>query len=444
MNPETRYVKSGDVHIAYQVVGDGPIDLVFVPGFVSHLEYQWELPAGARLFERLASFSRLIRFDKRGTGLSDRVLEVPTLEQRMDDVRIVMDAVGSKRAAVFGISEGGPMSALFAATYPERTAALILYGTFARSAWAEDHPWGRTAAEHQSRQEHLGRTWGTGQIVDTFAPSDAGNAAVRRWWGNFERLSASPGAMLAVIRMNYEIDARHVLPLVQSPTLILHRSDDKVVNVEQARYLARNIPNARFVELPGSDHVPWAGNVDEITNEIQEFLTGARTAAEPDRVLATLVFTDLVDSTKRAASLGDQRWRGLLEQHHAAIRRELARFRGREIDCAGDGFLATFDGPARAVRCATAIRDAVAALGLEVRAGLHTGEVELMGPKVGGIAVHIGARVAAEAKAGEILVSHTVKDLVAGSGLRFADHGAHALKGVPGEWHLFSVDSEFT
>lgn len=442
--PETRYVKSGDVHIAYQVVGDGPIDLVFVPGFVSHLEYQWERPSGARLFERLAGFARLISFDKRGTGLSDRATEAPTLEQRMDDVRMVMDAAGSERASVFGISEGGPMSTLFAATYPERTAALILYGTFARVAWAPDNPWGRTEAEQQARTEHFARSWGTGAIADIFAPSDTGDEAMRRWWGNFERLSASPGAMLAVSRMNYEIDARHVLPLVRSPTLVLHRTDDRVVNIEHARYLARNIPNARFVELPGSDHVPWAGDVDEIANEIQEFLTGARTASEPDRVLATLVFTDLVDSTQRAASLGDQRWRSLLEKHHVAVRRELARFRGREVDCAGDGFFATFDGPARAVRCSAAIRDAIAALGLEVRTGVHTGEVELMGSKVGGIAVHIGARVAAEANPGEILVSHTVKDLVAGSGLHFADRGAQTLKGVPGEWHLFAVESTIT
>lgn len=442
--PETRYVKSGDVHIAYQVVGDGPIDLVFVPGFVSHLEFQWELPSGARLFERLASFSRLIRFDKRGTGLSDRVLEAPTLEQRMDDVRMVMDAVGSERAAVFGNSEGGPMSALFAATYPQRTSALILYGTFARIAWADDLPWGRTVAEHEARVASFARTWGTGAMVESFAPSVADDVAIRQWWGNFERLSASPGAMLAVAKMNYEIDARHVLPLIQTPTLIMHRRDDRAVKVEHGRYLAKHIPNARYVELPGSDHVPWAGDVDAIANEVQEFLTGARGAAEPDRILATLVFTDIVGATMRAASLGDSRWRGLLAQHHAAIRRELVRFRGREIDTAGDGFLATFDGPARAVRCAAAIKDAVATLGLEVRAGLHTGEVELMGEKVGGIAVHIGARVAAQAQPGEILVSHTVRDLVAGSGLRFADRGVRALNGVPGEWRLFALDSEFT
>jgi len=438
MKAQTRYVKNGDVHIAYQAIGDGPIDIVLVPGFISHLEYLWELPSGARLMERLANFARLIVFDKRGTGLSDRMLEAPTLEQRMDDVRMVMDAVGSRRAAIFGNSEGGPMSALFAATYPDRTSALILYGSFARIAWAEDLPWGRTAAEQEARAATFAQAWGTGVMIDSFAPSTADDPATRHWWGNFERLSASPGAMLAVSRMNYEIDARHVLPLIQAPTLILHRTADRVVKVEHGRYLANHIPNARLVELPGEDHMPWAGDVDSITNAIQEFLTGAPCAAEPDRVLATLLFTDIVDATRQAATLGDQRWRTLLEQHHAAVRRELIRFRGREIDTAGDGFLATFDGPARAVRCASAIRQAVGALGLNVRAGLHTGEVECIGEKFGGIAVHIGARVAAQAASGEILVSHTVKDLVAGSGLQFVDRGAHALKGVPGTWHLFA------
>ncbi len=441
--PDIRYVRSGDTHIAYQVAGDGPIDLVFVPGFVSHLEYQWELPAGARLFERLTSFSRLIRFDKRGTGLSDRAVDVPTLEQRMDDVRVVMDAVRSERAAVFGISEGGPMCALFAATYPGRTSALILYGSFARIAWAADLPWGRTMEEQQARLASFERSWGTGAIVESFAPSTAADVGIRQWWANFERLSASPGAMLTTLRMNYEIDARHILPLIQVPTLVVHRTGDRVVRVEHGRYLAERIPNARYVELPGTDHAPWAGDVDALTSEIEEFLTGVRREAEPDRVLATLVFTDIVGSTERAASLGDHRWRGLLEQHHAAIRRELARFRGLEIDTAGDGFLATFDGPARAIRCAAAISDAVGTLGLQVRAGLHTGEVELMGGRIGGIAVHIGARVAAEAGPGEILVSHTVKDLVAGSGLRFADRGIRTLKGVPGEWRLFAVDRGF-
>ncbi|MGH8249820.1 MAG: adenylate/guanylate cyclase domain-containing protein [Steroidobacteraceae bacterium] len=436
---ETRYVRSGDVHIAFQVVGDGPIDLVFVPGFVSHLEYQWELPACARLLERLASFTRLILFDKRGTGLSDRVLEVPTLEQRMDDVRVVMDAVGSARAAVLGVSEGGPMSALFAATYPDRTSALVLYGSFARIAWAKDHPFGRKPEDYEDRLVKFGRAWGSGAMVESFAPSGAGDATLRQWWGNFERLSASPGAMLAVQRMNYEIDARHVLPLIQTPTLVMHRAGDCVVKVEHGRYLAQHIPDAQFVELPGEDHVPFAGDSEAITNRIQEFLAGAPCEVEPERMLATLLFTDIAGSTERAASLSDRRWRDLLAQHHAAVRRELARFRGWEIETAGDGFLAAFDGPARAVRCADAIRKAIASLGIELRAGLHTGEVEQTGDKIGGIAVHIGARVAAEARPGEVLVSHTVKDLVAGSGLQFTDRGVHALKGVGGEWRFFAL-----
>lgn len=437
--PGTQYVKNGDAYIAYQVLGDGPIDLVLVPGFISHLEHQWESPGCVRLFERLAGFTRLIRFDKRGTGLSDRGTDAPTLEQRMDDVRAVMDAVGSERAVVYGNSEGGPMSALFAATYPERTRALALYGSFARIAWAPDYPFGRTPEEHAARTAAFEQAWGTGSLSASFSPSDAADPASRRWWGLFERLSASPGAMIAVTAQNYEIDARAALPLVQEPTLVLHRAGDRVVHVEHGRYLASKIPDARYVELPGEDHVPWSGDVDGLVNEIQEFLTGARAAAEPERVLATLLYTDIVSATARAASLGDGRWRALLEQQHAATRRELARFRGREIDCAGDGFLASFDGPARAVRCAAAIQVASEALGLPLRAGVHTGEVERMGEKLGGIAVHIGARVAALAGPSEVLVSGTVKDLVAGSGLEFADRGVEALKGVPGEWRLFAL-----
>lgn len=437
--PETQYARNGDAYIAYQVSGTGPIDLVLVPGFISHLEHQWESPGCARLFERLAGFARLIRFDKRGTGLSDRGVEAQTLEQRMDDVRAVMDAAGSARAVVYGNSEGGPMSALFAATYPERTAALALYGSFARIAWAPDYAFGRTPEEHAARTAAFEQAWGTGSLAESFSPSDAADPAARRWWGLFERLSASPGAMLAVTRQNYEIDARAALPLVQEPTLVLHRTGDRVVRVEHGRYLASHIPNARYVELPGDDHVPWSGDVDGLASEIQEFLTGARSIAEPERVLATLLYTDIVDATARAAGLGDARWRALLEQQHAATRRELARFRGREIDCAGDGFLASFDGPARAVRCAAAIGAASAALGLPLRAGVHTGEVERMGEKLGGIAVHIGARVAALAGASEVLVSGTVKDLVAGSGLEFADRGSQSLKGVPGEWRLFAL-----
>jgi class 3 adenylate cyclase len=434
MQPETRYARSGDVHIAYQVVGSGPFDLVLVPGFVSHIEEWWEEPLCARFLERLAGFSRLILFDKRGTGLSDREAGVPTLEQRMDDVRAVMAAAGSERAAVLGISEGGPMSALFAATYPERTAALVLYGTF-----AEFRSWVPTPEHLEQFLHAIDERWGTGQSLPRFAPGLADDPRFRRWWARHERRAASPGAAMALMRMNSEIDVRHVLPAIRVPTLVLHRSGDVTVDVAAGRYLAAHILGAKYVELPGDDHLPYVGDSEAILGEIEEFLTGVRPVAEPDRVLATVLFTDVVGSTELAARLGDRRWRDLLDAHHAAVRRELARFRGREVGTVGDGFLATFDGPARAIRCADAIGAAVRTVGVEVRAGLHTGEIEIMGDDVGGIAVHIGARVAAEAGPGEILVSSTVKDLVAGSGLEFEDRGTRTLKGVPGEWRLFAA-----
>ena len=435
---KTQYAKSGDLHIAYQVTGTGPLDLVFVPGFVSHLEYQWEHPESARFFERLSSFSRLIRFDKRGTGLSDRVGGIPTLEQRMDDVRAVMDAVGSERAALFGISEGGPMSLLFAATYPERTSALVLYGSYARRAWAPDHPFGRTDEEMGRIIETMEREWGGPVGVEIWVPSMAGDERFRQWWANYLRLAGSPGTAVSVMRMNMEIDVRHVLPAVRVPTLVIHRTGDRLTRVEQGRYLAERIPAARLAELPGDDHVPFF-NSDQIIDEVEEFLTGTRHATEADRVLATVLFTDIVGSTERAAALGDRKWRDLLDGYYALARRELARFRGREIDTAGDGFFAAFDGPARAIRCAAALTAGVRSLGIEIRAGLHTGECEVIGQKVGGIVVHIGARVAGLAKPGEVLVSSTVKDLVAGSGLGFEERGAHTLKGVPGEWRLYAV-----
>ena len=436
--PKTQYTKSGDVHIAYQVTGTGPLDLVFVPGFVSHLEYQWEYPESARFFERLASFSRLILFDKRGTGLSDRVGGIPSLEQRMDDVRAVMDAVGSDRAALFGISEGGPMSLLFAATYPARTAALAIYGSYARRAWAVDHTFGRTVEDMDRVLDTIEREWGGPMGMDIWAPSMRGDERLRHWWANYLRLAASPGAAMNVMRMNMEIDVRHVLPSVRVPTLILHRTGDRLTFVEQGRYLAEHIPGARLAELPGDDHMPFLDS-DQILDEVEEFLTGTRQVAETDRVLATVLFTDIAGSTERAAALGDRRWRDVLAGYYGTARRELARFRGREVDTAGDGLFAAFDGPARAVRCAEAISVGVRSLGIEVRAGLHTGECEMVGDKVGGIAVHIGARVASLARPGEVLVSNTVKDLVAGSGLTFAARGVHALKGVPGEWPLFAV-----
>ena len=438
--PDTKYAKSGDVHIAYQVIGDGPLELVFVPGFISHLDLWWEESSPAPSFlRRLGAFSRLILFDKRGTGLSDRVADtaLPTLEQRMDDVRAVMDAVGCERAALLGFSEGGPMCSLFAATYPERTRALVLYGSMARFMKDPDYPWGRSEEEVAGFLKAIETRWGEGDVLDLVSPSLAGDERQRRFMGRLERLSASPGAAVALMRMNAEIDVRHVLPAIRVPTLVLHRRDEIMLNVGGSRYLAECIPGARYVELSGGDHTPWTGDADAVVGEIQEFLTGVRAAPDLDRVLATVLFTDIVGSTERAAQLGDRRWRDLLDRHHGLVRTELGRFRGREVDTAGDGFLATFDGPARAIRCACAINDAVKSLGINIRAGLHTGECELMGDDVGGIAVHIGARVAAAAGPGEVLVSSMVKDLVAGAGIRFVERGVHVLKGVPGEWRLF-------
>jgi len=438
--PETRYAKSGEVHIAYQVIGEGPIDLVYVPGFTSHIGYAWEFPPFARFLRRLAAFSRLIWFDKRGTGLSDRV-DIASLEQRMDDVRAVMEAVGSERAVLFGQSEGGPMCALFAATYPARTAALIMFATFARRAWAPDYPWARTEAQRQQRCAEIESKWGQESALVSVSslPSLVGDPHFRQWYANYERFSASPGAALAIFLMNSAIDIRHILPAIRVPTLILHRSEDRSVHVEEGRYLAGRIPGAKFVELPGSDHDEWAGDSDAVLAEVEEFVTGVRPAPEPDRVLATILFTDVVASTERAAALGDRAWRDLLESLYAAVRREVVKFRGREIDTAGDGMFAAFDGPARGVRCAMAVVRAAAALGLGVRAGVHAGECQVMGDKLAGIAVHVGARIAAQAGAGEVLLSSTVKDLVAGSGLEFADRGAHMLKGISGEWRLFAA-----
>ena len=437
--PETRYAKSGDVNIAYQVVGDGPFDLVWVPGWVSHLEHDWDEPSSARFLNRLASFSRLIRLDKRGTGLSDRVspAELPTLEERMDDVRAVMDAAGSERAALLGASEGGSLGALFAATYPERTTALVLYAANARHP-AHD----LTAEQLQPILDAFERSWGQGMALPMWAPSRADDPQLKEWGARFERLGASPGAAVALFRMAAAIDIRHVLPAIRVPTLILHRTGDQALPVMDSRYMAEQIPGAKYVELPGIDHWWFVGDSDAILGEIQEFLTGVRPAPEPDRVLATVLFTDIVNSTQRATELGDRRWRELLDSYYGLTRKELGRFRGREIKTMGDGFLATFDGPARGIRCARTISESVDQLGIAIRAGLHTGECEMMGEDIGGIAVHIGARVAAEAAAGEVLVSSTVKDLVAGSGIAFEDRGSHALKGVPEEWRLFAVERD--
>jgi pimeloyl-ACP methyl ester carboxylesterase len=437
---ETKYARSGDVSIAYQVSGEGALDVVLVPGAFTHLEHMQLEPRAVRFGQRLASFARLISFDKRGTGLSDRVAAIPTLEQRMDDVRAVMDAVGSERAALIGVSEGGPMSMLFAATYPERTVALVLYGTFARGSLAEDYPWWRRAEEREAIIAAMRNAWGTGKSIDIYAPSLAGDDAFRQWWAALERTAMSPGAAVALARMNAEIDARHVLDAIRVPALVIHRAGDHAVRIEHGRYIAERIPGAKYVELPGEDHLPIAGDMDRVLDEIEEFLTGVRHRANYDRVLATVLFTDIVGATERAVALGDQRWRELLDWHHAMVRRELVAFRGREIDTAGDGFPAAFDGPARAICAARAITEKVKLMDLEVRAGLHTGECEITGSKLAGIAVHIGARIAALAGPGEVLVSQTVKDLVAGSGLEFEDRGMHALKGIPSEWHLYAVD----
>jgi len=440
--PTTKYAKSGDVHIAYQVVGDGAQNLVLVPGWVSHIEYAWEDPSLSHFLRRLASFSRLILLDRRGTGLSDRVNELPSLEQRMDDVRAVMDAAGVERAALFGLSEGGPMCLTFAATYPHRTSALILYGTFARMLRAPDYPIGVPAELLGKFLEFVEQSWGTGSMsADYFAPSMARDEAFRQSWARFERLAVSPAGIKALLRITQDTDARHALSTIRVPTLIIHRVGDHVVRVENARYIAERIQGAKYVELPGPDHFPFVGDTDAILDEVEEFMTGARRGQEPDRVLATVMLTDMVGATERAVALGDRRWRDLLDRHHAVVREQLSRFRGREIDTAGDGFLAAFDGPARAVRCAGAIVREMRHLGLEIRAGLHTGECELLDDKLSGVAVHTGARVASLAVAGEVLVSGTVKDLVAGSRLTFEDRGVHTLKGLPGEWHLYAVAS---
>jgi class 3 adenylate cyclase len=435
--PETRYAKSGDVNIAYQVVGDGPLDLVLVPGFVSHLDSDWEEPRSAHFLQRLASFSRLIRFDKRGTGLSDRPPGLPDLETRMDDVRAVMDAVGSKEASLFGYSEGGPMCLLFAATYPERSTSLCLYGTYAkRRDPDDDYPWAPTAEQRLEYASVVEQEWGSEADLGTMAPH--ADEAMVRWWRARARASASPGAARDLILMNSQIDVRAVLSAVRVPTLVLHRRGDRDSSAEEGRYIAARIPGARFLQLDGEDHLPWIDS-DQVLDEVEEFLTGVRHGPEPDRVLATVLFTDIVRSTERAVELGDRAWRDLLERHHELVRRQLGRFRGQEVDTAGDGFLATFDGPARAIRCAQAIRDQARGLDLEIRAGVHTGEVEQAGRDVRGIAVHIGARVAAMAGAGEILASSTVRDLVAGSGIEFQDRGIHPLKGIPGDWRLWAV-----
>jgi pimeloyl-ACP methyl ester carboxylesterase len=437
--PRTRYALSGDAHIAYQVFGDGDLDLVFVPGFVSNIEHYWEMPQVPDLLERLASFARVVVFDKRGTGLSDPVAGPPPLEQRMDDMQAVMDAAGVERAALYGISEGGPASVLFAATYPDRTSALVLYGSTPRFRTDSDISWGATDEMIEVALAETSARWGDGALLRQFAPAAADEPGMEEVWGRFQRASASPAMARAVVAALYEIDVRPILPTIRVPTLILHRTGDLVAPVEGARLMAEKIPDARLVEFEGTDHVPFTGDFNPVLDEMEEFLTGTRHARPLDRVLATVMFTDIVDSTRLAADAGDRRWRELIKRHDELTRRQLDRYRGREVKTLGDGFLATFDGPARAIECACAIRDGVSAHGLEVRAGLHTGECELYGGDVRGMAVNIGARVGALADANEVLVSSTVKDLVVGADLEFAERGEHELKGVPGKWRLYAA-----
>jgi class 3 adenylate cyclase len=438
--PETRYAKHGDVHIAYQVIGHGPLDLVFLPNWANPIDLMWHQPDFARFLHRLASFSRLICFDKRGSGRSDRGLDPTevTLEGWMDDITMVMRAAGSARVVLFGYDAGGLLAMLFAASYPDRTAALVLLGTFARLVRASDHPWG-LPSDVDSWLPWFTRTWGTGSRLKQIAPSVGDDEQLRSWWGQYERAGNNPEAAAAMARMHAQSDVRHVLSALRVPTLVVHRTGDLAFEAACGRYLAEHIPGAKYVEVPGVDHLPWVGDQDAILDEIEAFLTGVRPALESDRVLATVLFTDIVESTRKAAEVGDRRWRELLDRHDEAVRRELERHRGNEVKTTGDGLLATFDGPARAVRCACAIRDAVRDLGIEVRAGLHTGEIELRGKDVAGVAVAITRRVCDRAEGGQVLVSRTVTDLVAGSGLEFEDRGEHELKGVPGRWQLYAV-----
>jgi class 3 adenylate cyclase len=428
--PQTRYAHSGDASIAYQVVGEGPIDLVVVNGPASHVEIAWEERSTARAFERLASFSRLVMFDRRGTGLSDPVARPPTLEQQMDDLRAVLDAIGLERTALFGASDLG-LCALFAATYPDDVSALVLSGVAPRGA--------ATLTPELTAQfmDALENSWGDGTLMTVWAPSQVGNRVFEDWWARMQRSAVSPGMARQLLEMIAQVDLRAVLPTIRVPTLVTHHSQNVYVPVELGREVASLIPGARFIEYPGRDTYSWLDHSN--LDDVEEFLTGRRGAAEIDRVLATVMFTDIVGSTAHAARLGDDRWRALLDEHNSLVRRRIAHWRGNEVKTIGDGFLATFDGPARAVRCAAEIVDEAESLGLIVRTGLHTGECELVGDDVAGIAVHIGARVMANADGGEVLASSTVKDLVVGSGLEFDDRGRHALRGVPDEWRLYAL-----
>jgi class 3 adenylate cyclase len=440
--PETRYAKGRYGCVAYQVIGEGPLDLVFIPDWVTNVDVMWEEPSLARFLRRLSSFTRLICFDKRGCGVSDPILfdEGLSAESWTDDTRTVLQAMGSERAAMFGHAEGGRMAMLFAATFPEKTSALVVLDSFARRVRDDDCPWAVPEERLPRLFELFDEGWGNGGHLNTIAPSVAQDQRFREWYGRYQRLAMGPTQAASGYRNAFKFEVRAVLPAIRVPTLVLHRKDNVYIRVDNGRYLAEHIPAAKFVEVPGTDHLYHVGETGVILDAIQEFLTGRHEGAEEDRVLTTVLFADIVGSTERAAQLGDRAWRDLLQSYYSVARREVAQFRGREIDTAGDGFFAAFDGPARAIRSACAIRDVAASLGLTVRTGLHTGECEKLGEKIGGLAVHIGARVAAQALPGEVLVSGTVRDLVAGSGIRFADRGTRTLKGVPGEWRLYSVE----
>jgi pimeloyl-ACP methyl ester carboxylesterase len=438
---ETRYARSGDVHIAYQVIGDGPIDLVLFGTFVSHVELNWEDPSIAQFLHGLASFARVIVFDKRGVGMSDPAATTPTLEERMEDVRAVMDAAGSERAALFGTSEGGPLGVLFAATYPQRTLALILFATFACARRGEDYPIGFSDRWVAAAVAEVGQDWGGDTVLDFIVPSLGSDRRARERWRQFFRRSTSPGAAQAQLRMNYDTDVRRLLGAVQAPTLVLHGGREQWIRADHGRYLAEHVAGARYVEIDSADHLPFLECGDTVVEETREFLTGVREPAEPDRVLATVLFTDIVSSTEQATEVGDRRWREMLDAHDTAVRRQLDRYRGREIKATGDGFLATFDGPARAIRGGWAICDATRAVGVDVRVGLHTGEIEMRDGDIGGVGVHVAQRVCALADPGEVLVSEAVPLLVAGSGIGFQDRGAHKLKGIPGKSRLFAANA---
>jgi pimeloyl-ACP methyl ester carboxylesterase len=433
--PETHYALSGDVSIAYQVMGDGPIDIILVPALSSHIEFLHELPGYTGFLRRVSSFARVVTFDKRGQGLSDRMAGAPSLEQRMDDVRAIMDAIGSRRAVLFGFSEGCPMSVLFAATYPERVSHLILFGGFASAA--DRMPEG----VWQTRVEQILKNWGTGEMIKTLAPSQASNPEAVTQYAKFERLSSSPGALRTIMYLNRKIDVTSILPTLQVPTIVLHSRTDAQVSVALGRKLAESIPGAKYVEYPVGDHYGWLGDTDALHGDIEEFVTGHRksVSAELERVLATVLFTDIVDSTRSAAEIGDQRWRRLLDSHDQLAQQMVSKHRGNLVRSTGDGILATFDGPGRAVRCALALGSATQQIGLSLRAGLHTGEIEIRGKDIGGIAVHAAARVMAQSGSNEVLVSRVVTDLVAGAGLKFAERGSHELKGLPGRWDLFAA-----